>query len=61
VERVGARDCLRRAGGGRPGDPVRAVGGQGQQPGPFFAELIKKACTVFASRPGAAQISSPLS
>src|ERR1019366_4710043 len=26
VERVGAQDCLRRAGGGRPGDPVRAVG-----------------------------------
>jgi hypothetical protein len=37
---TGAQDCPRRAGGGGPGDPVRAVGGQvGQQPGPFLAEL----------------------
>src|ERR1019366_7134032 len=38
VERVGAQDRLRRAGGGRPGDPVRAVSGQaGEQPAAFGA------------------------
>jgi hypothetical protein len=62
VERVGAQDCLRRGGGDGPGDPVRAVGGQvvssPQRSSPSWPE---KACTVLASRPGAAQTSSPVS
>jgi len=40
VERIGAQDCLRGAGTGRPADPVSAVGGQvGEQPAAFLAEL----------------------
>ena len=43
VERVSAQDRLRRAAGGRPGDPVRAVSGQvGEQPAAFLAELIEE-------------------
>jgi hypothetical protein len=43
VERIGAQDGLRRAGGGGPGDPVRAVGGQvGEQSGAFLAELVEE-------------------
>ncbi len=43
MERVGAQDCLRGAGSGRPGDPVRAVGGHvGQQPAALFAEGVEE-------------------
>jgi hypothetical protein len=43
VERVSAQDRLRRAGGGRPGDPVRAIGGQvGEQLAAFLPELIEE-------------------
>src|ERR1019366_2343049 len=43
VERGGAQARLRCAGGGGPGDPVRAVGGQvGEQLAAFLAELVEE-------------------
>ena len=61
MERVGTQDCLRRAGRGPEIQSApsadRCVSSL-QRSSPSWPE---KACRVLASRPGAAQISSPVS